>query len=147
MHGILLCLIFEAAVDVICKSFLVSLITWMVNFFQINAASTSMSILLNETFLHVWEKGLHLEMCSKVWSIAIPLIFLFCAENEFHADLIFIVLNFNGKILLLVLGYTSNSLSQRCDGRRIVHKLESKKCDHERSCTKLKTLRQEGNIL
>ena len=109
--------------------------------------NTSMSILLNETFLHVWEKGLHLEMCSKVWSIAIPLIFLFCAENEFHADLIFIVLNFNGKILLLVLGYTSNSLSQRCDGRRIVHKLESKKCDHERSCTKLKTLRQEGNIL
>ena len=35
MHEILLCLIFEAVVDVIWKSILVCLITWMLNFFQI----------------------------------------------------------------------------------------------------------------
>ena len=35
MHEILLCLKFEAVVDVIWKSFLVCLITWMLNFFQI----------------------------------------------------------------------------------------------------------------
>ena len=35
MHEILLCLKFEAFVDVIWKSFLACLITWMLNFFQI----------------------------------------------------------------------------------------------------------------
>ena len=35
MHEILRCLKFEAVVDVIWKSFLVCLITWMLNFFQI----------------------------------------------------------------------------------------------------------------
>ena len=35
MHEILLCLKFEAVVDVIWKSFFVCLITWMLNFFQI----------------------------------------------------------------------------------------------------------------
>ena len=35
MHEILLCLKFEAVVDMIRKSFLVYLITWMLNYFQI----------------------------------------------------------------------------------------------------------------
>ena len=35
MHEILLCLKFKAVVDVIRKSFLVCLITWMVKFFRI----------------------------------------------------------------------------------------------------------------
>ena len=35
MHEILLCLKFEAFVDVIWKSFLAGLITWLLNFFQI----------------------------------------------------------------------------------------------------------------
>ena len=35
MHAILLCLKFETVVDLIWKSFLVCLITWMLNFFQI----------------------------------------------------------------------------------------------------------------
>ena len=33
---VLLCFIFEAVIDVVWKSFLVCLITWMLNFFQIN---------------------------------------------------------------------------------------------------------------
>ena len=50
MHEILLCLIFEAVVDVRWKSFLVCWITWMLNFFQIKHFANICSTKLHRIF-------------------------------------------------------------------------------------------------
>ena len=53
MHEILLCLKFEAVVDVIWKSFVVCLVTWMLKFFQMLYFAIICSIKLHRTFLNL----------------------------------------------------------------------------------------------
>ena len=53
MHEILLCLKFKAVVDVIWKSFLVCLITWMLNFFHIKYFAIICTTKLHRTFLNL----------------------------------------------------------------------------------------------
>ena len=77
MHEILLCLKFEAFVDVIWKSFLACLMTWMLDFFQI------------KYFDVVTHDHLILELYTSLVNVRVPeqQIVLLCLEEEERWDM------------------------------------------------------------
>ena len=81
MHEILLCLKFEAVVDVIWKLFLACLITWMLNFFQIKYFAIICSTKLHRTFLNLQKFDFMFFFFLK---LAKNKDFIFCKLEKFH---------------------------------------------------------------